>query len=440
MCEFLSSVCVQLTPATDTAVRLLESSWNVMADGDAWKGKWRGNWRMEWVASTLHTTSPHGVSSITTADAHTSAASRRLNWRSRRFKWTCLVHFAERRIRVSARVPSYFRRSLPSDAPAPCWTATRAHPCHQGPTTSHRTHCWPCTVRSRNICADRRVLQHCSGPCRNIRRNLTANCYDCNYEKSRRKEQPDTKSSDGLSGVVHWTAINIPHTCLVSRRLQRRSARYDVTLLINSQGRHQGHTNTARQVGRATDLGTVAPTICGSWVRKLVHVAHLASEIFSSPTFMENWYTSGVECWQNCCWTGSFEGLKRGRRLCELYAFLGHQVAWHIILCVSQSTYPQEHVWMKCRIYTQNSVPVSLQMYLQTGDLHVLYIIYWITRQRYLIPRSSVLLEKLPVSQLVKTPTVYVTRKLNTEEAAGGLEDKFVYEESKPQFMCRTAS
>jgi hypothetical protein len=29
-----------------------------------------------------------GVSSITTADAHTSAASRRLNWRPHRFKWT----------------------------------------------------------------------------------------------------------------------------------------------------------------------------------------------------------------------------------------------------------------------------------------------------------------------------------------------------------------
>jgi len=43
-------------------------------------GEWRGNWRMEWVASTLHTISEHGVSSITTADAHTSAASSRLNW------------------------------------------------------------------------------------------------------------------------------------------------------------------------------------------------------------------------------------------------------------------------------------------------------------------------------------------------------------------------
>jgi hypothetical protein len=66
---------------------VVESSWNVMLHGDAREGKWRGNWRMEWVANTLHTTSEHGVSSITTADAHTSAASTRLNWRPRLFKW-----------------------------------------------------------------------------------------------------------------------------------------------------------------------------------------------------------------------------------------------------------------------------------------------------------------------------------------------------------------
>ena len=59
-----------------------------MVHGDAREGKWRGNWRMQWVASTLHTTSEHGVSSITTAHAHTSTASSRLNWRPRRFKWT----------------------------------------------------------------------------------------------------------------------------------------------------------------------------------------------------------------------------------------------------------------------------------------------------------------------------------------------------------------
>jgi hypothetical protein len=66
----------------------LGSSWSVMAHGDARSGKCRGNWRMEWVASTLHTASEHCISSITTADAHTSAASSRPNWRPRRFKLT----------------------------------------------------------------------------------------------------------------------------------------------------------------------------------------------------------------------------------------------------------------------------------------------------------------------------------------------------------------
>jgi len=63
---------------------------------------------MEWVASTLHTTSEHGASSITTADAHTLAARvdapAVLNG---------LVRFAERRNLVYARVPSHFKCSLP---------------------------------------------------------------------------------------------------------------------------------------------------------------------------------------------------------------------------------------------------------------------------------------------------------------------------------------
>jgi len=59
----------------------VDSSWNVIAHVDAGRGSEGGNWRMEWVASTLHTTSEHGVSSTTTADAHTSAVSSRLNWR-----------------------------------------------------------------------------------------------------------------------------------------------------------------------------------------------------------------------------------------------------------------------------------------------------------------------------------------------------------------------
>ena len=62
---------------------------------------------MEWVASTLHTTSEHGVSSITTAYAHISAAPADLNG---------LVRFAERRNLVSVRMPSHFKRSLPQTA------------------------------------------------------------------------------------------------------------------------------------------------------------------------------------------------------------------------------------------------------------------------------------------------------------------------------------
>jgi len=66
----------------------VDSRWNVMAHGEAREGKWSRNRRMQWISSTLHTTSERGESSITTADAHTSAASSRLNWRPCRFKWT----------------------------------------------------------------------------------------------------------------------------------------------------------------------------------------------------------------------------------------------------------------------------------------------------------------------------------------------------------------
>jgi len=64
-----------------------------MTHVDTQEGKWRGNRQMEWVTSTLHTTSEHGVSDITTADAHTSAASSWLNWHSRQFKWTRLFRW-----------------------------------------------------------------------------------------------------------------------------------------------------------------------------------------------------------------------------------------------------------------------------------------------------------------------------------------------------------
>jgi hypothetical protein len=80
-----------LTLHITQSIEEVDSSWNVMVHGDEREGKWRGNWRMEWVASTVHTTSEHGVSNITTitiADAHSSAVSSRLYWRPRRFEWS----------------------------------------------------------------------------------------------------------------------------------------------------------------------------------------------------------------------------------------------------------------------------------------------------------------------------------------------------------------
>jgi hypothetical protein len=77
-----------------------------MAHGNAREGELRGNWQMEWVGSTLHTTSEHAVSSITTAYTHTSAASSRLN--DAPADLNGLVSFGERRSLVSARVPSHF--------------------------------------------------------------------------------------------------------------------------------------------------------------------------------------------------------------------------------------------------------------------------------------------------------------------------------------------
>jgi hypothetical protein len=75
---------------------------------------------MERVAGTLHTSSEHGVSSITTittADAHTSVASSRLN-----FKWTRPFR---RKNLVSARVPSHFKRSLPRKQHITSWVENR---------------------------------------------------------------------------------------------------------------------------------------------------------------------------------------------------------------------------------------------------------------------------------------------------------------------------
>ena len=133
-------------------VAVVESSWNVMAHGDAREGKWRVNWRMEWVTSPLHTTSEHGVSSITTADAHTSAASSRLNWRPLA-DLNGLVRFAERRNLVSARVPPHF------SWPLPMYCTVNGHDTHQ----------WPIPISCANLTYRDGAVQYCVEPTENVR-------------------------------------------------------------------------------------------------------------------------------------------------------------------------------------------------------------------------------------------------------------------------------
>jgi len=108
--QWLCLKIMTLQRNTWATINVVESSWNVTAHGDAREGKWRGTWRMEWEASTLHTTSERGASIITTADAHTSAASSRRT--DAPADLNGLVRFAETRNLVYACVPSHFKRSL----------------------------------------------------------------------------------------------------------------------------------------------------------------------------------------------------------------------------------------------------------------------------------------------------------------------------------------
>ena len=59
-----------------------------MAHGDAREGEVKGKLSNVVDNQYSHATSERGLSSITQADAHTSAASSRLNWHPHRFKWT----------------------------------------------------------------------------------------------------------------------------------------------------------------------------------------------------------------------------------------------------------------------------------------------------------------------------------------------------------------
>ena len=65
------------------------STAHLKPDGTQWcmEGEVKGKLANGVDSQYSHTTSERGVSSTTNTDAHTSAASSRLNWRPRRFKW-----------------------------------------------------------------------------------------------------------------------------------------------------------------------------------------------------------------------------------------------------------------------------------------------------------------------------------------------------------------
>ena len=93
---------------------IVDFVWNVMAHGDAREEKWRGNKRMEWVTSKRHVTAEHRLARAvqTLQPVYSSPASSRLNWPYCRFKLT--RPFRGKRNLVAARVPSHFKRSLPT--------------------------------------------------------------------------------------------------------------------------------------------------------------------------------------------------------------------------------------------------------------------------------------------------------------------------------------
>ena len=79
----------QVTDNNSLAGMICDGRVQLKRDDTRWRtgGEVKGKMANE-VGSQYPSHSEHGVSSITTADAHNSAVSNRLNWRPRRFKWT----------------------------------------------------------------------------------------------------------------------------------------------------------------------------------------------------------------------------------------------------------------------------------------------------------------------------------------------------------------
>jgi hypothetical protein len=90
-----------------------------------------------------------------------------------------------------------------------------------------------------------------------------------------------------------------------------------------------------------------------------------------APKFLENTVHLWCRLLEEGCKLEDFRESTEVTGCVDYKCISGPQVARHVILCVSQSTYPQEHMLHVMQILC-SPVPVSLQMYLQTRGLHVL--------------------------------------------------------------------
>jgi hypothetical protein len=106
----LSCLCAR--ESVSVHATYVESSWNLMAHGDAREGKWRGNWRVEWAASTL--TLPRNMVYPALLPLMRTPRLPAVDWTDAPADLNGLVRFAERPNLVSARVPSHFKRTVPT--------------------------------------------------------------------------------------------------------------------------------------------------------------------------------------------------------------------------------------------------------------------------------------------------------------------------------------
>ena len=95
-------------------------------------------------------------------------------------------------------------------------------------------------------------------------------------------------------------------------------------------------TNAACQVARATELGTVAPNNCGSWVRNLVRVTYLLLGILSwLLRLWENLCTSGVDCWKWAVNWKFWGTQRRSPAVWTVNAFLCHSCMTRNSVCIT---------------------------------------------------------------------------------------------------------